>query len=268
MLHAEQTRYYYIHPSWLDLPHCWEDWERLFADPLRSGYLDETDFIYIRQGYYTSSARPVQLLDGPAGGGIIVVPRWPDPEDPSLIAPGPRWLGELIIRKYADMCQPPGTALAPQRTARVAYLEPKDDPGLRLLGVAPRAKVYVCAATLEHVDSDPGVYWLIDAQPAKRMASVLKQVPQIAQHFGLDVTALPGRPEALREETLSWFSDPEAPRAWFRVVSDADGAGFHFAVLVYVGLHLRKVGGRGVRSVHLVSQIEGKPNARRGWGRK
>jgi hypothetical protein len=77
-----------------------------------------------------------------------------------------------------------------------------------------------------------------------------------------------GPPSDLPTETAGWFTNTEYESAWFEVAGDGDGIGFHFAVVVYIGQHLRSIAGPRVDAMHIVAQIEGKPNPRRTWNRK
>jgi hypothetical protein len=72
----------------------------------------------------------------------------------------------------------------------------------------------------------------------------------------------------LRAETDGWFTNPDYESAWFEVSGDGDSVGFHFAVVVYIGNHPRWVGGPTMDSMHVVAQIEGKPNVRHQWCRR
>jgi hypothetical protein len=83
--------------------------------------------------------------------------------------------------------------------------------------------------------------------------------------FGLSVARQAEIPAAVESQFDEWMPEPKYPRTWFKVDHGNDELGFHFAVLVYIAYHLRWVAGKSVISMHLVSQIQGEPNALRLW---
>ena len=269
MLRAEENLIHYVYPSWAELPYRWRDLPSILARPLESGYLDSNDLRYMEEGIFSRNAEPIALIDGPEGGGIIVAPHKRDPRNPYLVAPG-CWLGEAVLSNNVDISGLRGTRASAQRlVVKVCYLEPRDDPVLRLAGMAKRPKLYVPSASIEHADSaGQDVYWMVEFLEGKQEIRGLNDVSTWAQHFQYHVERLDGMPTSLREETSSWFSNPSFRFAWFRVQSKDEGAGYQFAVMLYIALHLRKVAGRRMQSMHLVAQVEGRPNARKNWSRK
>jgi hypothetical protein len=154
-----------------------------------------------------------------------------------------------------------------------SYLELRD--GL-LFGVqfAPpklkqKAKLYLCGTSVEHVESAQGsIFWVVGFKRGKRDIKGLDEVEAWAGHYGLGVTRLAEVPERVRTETEAWFVDSAYDYAWFDVNSDDEGVGFHYAVVVYLAYHLQWAAGPRMFCMHLVADIEGKPNARHLWYRR
>jgi hypothetical protein len=260
MLRDEPNRTYFIYPSWADLSYRWEDLPRLLADPLNSGYFDElgyTEADWRRVGY-PSEIKPATLLSGPGGGGIIYAD-FAYPE---------KWLPANILNKEANLCLPSGLIPCLERLRfHVHYLEPHDSPEWYLL-TGKKPKLYVCGASVEHVESDPeSVYWLIVYKKAKRRLKGLDDVPHWAEGFGLTVTDLESVPQRIAEETADWVVDPQWNSAWFSVQGDNDLVGYNFAIALYIGLRLQRVAGPQMACIHSVSQLETKINVRRNWWR-
>ena len=261
MLRKEIDRNYVVYPSWAELPAKWADLPRLLADPLRSGFLDP-NFDARRFGY-PEQIQPYEIVSGPEGGGIIM---WRG--DPTR----GRWLPLTVLTKEANLRLPSGSdSLYQASDLYVAYLEPMGEPGWQM-GLAKKPLNIRPALSPEHAESaGDRIYWVAQLQ-----ASV--QAFEGAQ--GLDVNCylgnalrapsrcLVGPPDLLDAETEAWFPNPEYQSAWFEVSGDGDGIGYHFAVVVYIGNHLRWFGGPRMDSMHLVAQIEGKPNPCRRWTRK
>jgi hypothetical protein len=258
MLHTEKVSEFIVYPSWAEMSATWEDLPRLFADP-RSGEFLPQGFDTLPRGW---TDLPHELIDGPAGGGIIKYQRG---------APGQAWTPLLILTYEANLRAPNGMdgLLYKCRDAcPVLYIEPTG-VGWRL-GVAKKPRNIRPGLSLEHAEAaGDNIYWVVRYRGARKTPKEIKglsSLPAWAGHFGLDALALPHGPaEALRLETQRWFTNPENESAWFEISGDGDGVGFHLAVVVYIGNHLRWVGGPRVRSMHLVAQIEGKPNVCSAW---
>src|SRR5262249_599215 len=177
----------------------------------------------------------MDFLDGPAGGGVIVVNKQRDE----------RWLGGLVLVSHANLCIPNGRALVASDPfgMDITYLEPYENTPEVQLGLRPRPKLDLCGATPEHAESaGTSIFWLASLEKRRRARSGLDEVPHWASALGLSVTVLASIPEQLRAETTDWFLEPaEFDNVWFQVVSSDRSAGFHFAVLVYIALHARSV---------------------------
>jgi hypothetical protein len=253
MLSREKKKKYIVFPSWLDPTYKWEDVPAIISDPLK--YNDFTRLNYteddLRRFGYSEEILPFELIDGFAGGGIILIHKSPEQ----------RWLpdGALTFDKGVDLIGPAGTAVLDWK-CNVAHFENRSDP-LWQLELGKKRKNYEMAATPEHIESMPDcVFWLIRFVPTKtgKQMKGLDDVPGWAKHFGLDVRRLEEPPEPVRKETADWFN-PDFQRAWFEVKDAGDGFGYNFAVMLYIGLHLCSVSPSRMRCMHLLASIEGKP---------
>jgi hypothetical protein len=264
VLHIESNKYY-VYPSWAQLSYKWEDLGRHLADPLNSPYIRDDPnrrrFDWKERGWPVP-VQPFDMIDGPEGGGIIK----------AHIKREERWLPEVVLGTEANICCPPGMQyflLSQAFNPCVFYLEPFDSPGWQFLS-GKKTKLYLCSASLEHVEGDPKkIYWVVGYKKAKREIKTLGEIGTWAHHFKLEIRRLPHVPEDLRQEVAPWFISPVYEYVWFDVSGGGEGIGFHFAVVVYVAFHLRKVAGPRIDCMHLVSDIEGKPNVRsRFWPRR
>jgi len=257
MLKAELETQYYVYPSWIEVSYKWEDLPWLMAHPLESGYIDtKTDW---KKLGYPEEIAPCSFIDGPAGGGIVVADRVPR-----------FWLPAAILSREANLCLPNSIINWLEVVQfKVNYIEPFDNPLLYYFEDKPRPKLYICSFSPENVESDPdSVYWVVNYKKGRKEITGLNEVPTWAKSFGLSVTRLPECPQLLREETSDWFRNPENEFAWYQVQDSKPLAGLAFAIVMYIGLHLRKVAGSRMRSMHLLSGIEGKPNMRKHWARR
>jgi hypothetical protein len=261
MLFLEESRQYYVYPSWAELTYQWRDLARLLRDPLNSSYFlnDPNCQRYDWQELgFPPNVQPFDLIDGPEEGGIIR----------AHIRPRERWLPGLILSREANVRTPPGMmGLWPGYDSRVYYLEPMDEPGWQF-GVGKKKKLYLCSSSTEHLQgAGEAVYWLIGFKPGRRPIKDLDSIGTWAAQFDLRVHQLPGVP-FLAEQTSTLLLDADFRWMWFRIEGGGDAVGYHFAVVVYLALHLRKVAGPRMQCMHLVADIEGKPNARKNWSRK
>jgi hypothetical protein len=264
MLIKETERNFIVYPSWAEMQVRWSDLPRYFADPLNSGFIPQ-GFDYRRFGY-PEVIQPYELIDGPEGGGIIV---WRG--DPYR----GRWLPLLVVTSGASLVEPNGVrnlAPAPDPHAPyVASLEPSDNPLWRM-GVGKRPRAYNTAPSYENAEAaGEGVYWIVQhRRPEGRGREIrgLRQIPEWSRAFGVEVRRLGDAPSEVLVETAPWFAGDDNESAWYSATCGDSGLGFQFAVLVYVGNHLRHVAGAAMDSMHLVARIEGRPNFRCRWNRR
>jgi hypothetical protein len=269
MLTLDKDRQFIVYPSWVNLPYPWDYLPEILSDPGKSGFLPAN----IPRAFPTPPPQ-IDYLNGPAGGGIIVVhqPRHrpaPDIDNPALAFPVSQWLGTLVLVSEANLRTPNGCGLAGPFASLVTYLEPYEYPEEVQLGLRPRPKLYLCATTPEHVASaGTSIFWLAALERRKRRPPALAELPGWASAFGLSVAELEDIPERLRSETAGWFGDPPAfDDVWYQVSGGGNSVGFHFAVLVYLALHTRSVV-KPLQAMHLVANIEGGPLYRKTWHRR
>jgi hypothetical protein len=252
MLHKEENKTYIVYPSWIQPTYSWGDLPYIIANPWEHN--DFTTQTYttdeLRKLGYPEEIQPWELIDGPVGGGIILV------YANSL----GRWLpcSALTFDKGVDLSSP-DSMLHVDFQSNVACLEPTSDLGW-ILATRKKPKYYPLGASAEHIESMSDLmFWLRGIRPGKKELKGLADVPAWCKHFGLDVERLDEPPQPVRDETSHWL-DPHFQYIWFNVKGGGDGFGYHFAVMLYIGYHLAYAAGRRMRTIHLLSSIEGKPN--------
>lgn len=257
MLRAEPDTHYYIYPSWAQFAYKWEDLPRLMADPLGSGALGPDDGRWEEFGFVTAPEEmvPAKFIDGPVGGGVIV-------EHPLQN----RWLPGAILYHGANLAFPQGMFEIPGIS--VVNIEPYDDPLLNYLEGKPHVQLHSGLATPENIEAESDRQFWIVVYDGVREIKGLDELPDWASYFGPRVSRLAGCPEPLREETADWFRNPSRKFVWYEVEDFPPLAGFCFAIVNYLALHLCKVGGKRMSSMHMLSGIEGKPNVRKTWPRR
>jgi len=254
MLYIERRKKYIVFPSWLQPTYKWEDLPEIISNPLKYDEFHRYNCSVKKQreSSYPEEIQPFELFEGPAGGGIILVYR------DSLS----RWLPyyALTFDKGVDLSSP-YLMLHDDWYSNVAYLEPTSDPGW-VLSTGKKPKEYRLGACVEHIESMPdSIFWVVGFEPTQTGKEIrsLDDVPAWAEHFGLEVERLLELPEAVKDETGWWLKTLKEQFAYFNVSGGGDGFGYHFAVMLYIGLHLRAVAGRRMQSMFLLASIEGKP---------
>lgn len=270
MLHIEPGKTYTVYPSWAegqmrailnpDRLYSWKDLPAVLSDPERSGLLETSDFDFLQMepDTYPRPIQPFTCLDGPWGGGIIVVQR----------SCGERWLPELALKSIADFCYPGIMSWwISDYCLPVGYLEPLNIPLGRLFGIKP-PKLYIPRVTVEHTEqAGDDVYVLLLSKPSKQVLPGLSELPAGFLPFGLELIPVQEAAPALQAQIAQWCVNmQEATQHWFTLTGDAPGIGYLFAVMLYVTFHLRKVAGVRLKSAHLLANIEGKPNYMYRWG--
>jgi hypothetical protein len=260
MLRKETDRNFLIYPSWAQIPAKWADLPRLMADPLGSGLLQR--HFDPKEFGYPDVPQEHAFIPGSEGNGIIVL--YNDPRVQS------KWLAGRVLRE-AQWLNPNGMRAfdEAQREPQpfVCYIEPMVGSGW-WIGVAKKPIIVVVNLSYEHVEAaGDSVYWLVRYQRTSR-GQELKRIADVAgwaANFGITVRRAEQFPEAVQAEAAGWFINPECASVWFDVFTPDDGIGFNFAVLVYIANHLRWIAGPRVKSMHLLAQIEGRPQICSRW---
>ncbi|HEY4308631.1 MAG TPA: hypothetical protein VGN12_04180 [Pirellulales bacterium] len=256
MLRAEPDTKYVVYPSWAELSYKWADLPRLLANPLESGYLDPTKGWWALG--YPDTIAPCSFIDGPFGGGIVVADHVPR-----------MWMPALILQKEANLCRAEGQVVSSDKLpCWVGYLEPYDDPLLNALEGKQRTRNYLCSATLENIEAEPESHYWVIAYEGKSEPDGLGDLPTWARCFELEVSRAESISQPLRQETSDWFRNPKQSFAWYTVRNYKPLVGYCYALVVYLALHLRKIAGRRMRSMHMLASIERKPNIRKFWPRR
>jgi hypothetical protein len=256
MLYIERRKKYIVFPSWLQPTYKWEDLPEIISNPLKYDEFHRYNCSVKKQREYShpEEIQPFELLEGPAGGGIILVYR------DSLS----RWLPyyALTFDKGVDLSTPELMLEGNwHKNNNVSFLEDTFYSGY-WLETGKKRRDYEIGACVEHIESMPdSIFWVVGFEPTKtgREIRSLDDVPAWAEHFGLKVERLLELPGAVKDETDWWLKTLERQFAYFTVKGGGNGFGYHFAVMLYIGFHLRAVAGRRMRTMFLLASIEGKP---------
>jgi hypothetical protein len=250
MLIQEPNKTYLVYPSWAEGGYAYS-WSQLKAVLLGA----EKEDAHVEAD---PNAKPSQrghelrFIDGAGGGGVIVQ------------APYGAWKGRGIMRQ-AGANFPDAAEMSPVRhlfTSHVSYIEPYTGIGGLIVG-GKRARSYAGRMSAEHADAArEDRYWVFDFIEARSSIKAIDRIESLATGFGLVTKRLQEVPEAMRVETQDWFRGYSGQVIWYRVEGGENGAGFQFAMLMYIALNLAKAI-RGRQWAHLVAAIEGKPNARK-----
>jgi hypothetical protein len=246
MLHLDKERSYVVYPTFAHLKFSWDDLPTVLADPYSHSEFGRANYTVERLQSFGWVFPPQQceLIPGPCGNGIIVV----------HAPPRSGWYAGTLL----SLTTPQGIRMEPDWRCSVTYVEPRDEPGWEL-GLGKKAKYYPFGASGEHTEAaGDAVFWLLRVRPSKRSIKGLSDLPQWAKHFGIDVTPVSDVPQKVLDEVAQW-RDPEREQYWFKVEKGGDVFDWQFAAMLYCGLHLVYVGGPRVRSMHIISTIQGEP---------
>ena len=260
MLSAEPNVTYRVWPSWANaFSFHWSDMVSFMENPVASGRLNWNAMQSLREGVLVNETDIQAYYPNPCGNGVF-----------SFRRQQRAWIGEKMFWAEAECCGVAGMEMIRfDEVAKVAYYHLRGDSGLRFLGEGRKKPAeYRCYGSLEHVDASAGrIYWLADVAPSTRNAvHGMESIPEVARGFGMDAApvAVADIEPAILEEIQPWFPN-RADMAWFEVSGGESKAGVQFAMMYYAALHLRSVAGKRIRSMHLISQIEGRPNVRYQW---
>jgi len=251
-LKKDLRKKYIVLPSWVQPAYSWDEIAGILSNPM-----DYDDFGRLNYGPekliemgYPEEPQPFELFAGPMGGGVILV----------HIGANERWLGygALTFDKGVDLrCPEP---MQDEECNNVAYLAPTTYRGW-YIDAGKKFKEYRIGASAEHIESMPGsIFWLIGFRPTSSSGRIkgLSEISAWGEGFGLHVDTLDMPPEQVRQETAQWLN-PMLRYAWYKVEGDGNGFGYHFAVMLYIGLHLASLAGGRTCEMHLLSSIEGTP---------
>jgi len=265
MLKTDNNKKYIVFPSWLQPTYKWDDLPEILSNPFKYddsskayrllGRIEE-QWEYLRKCGYPERPQDFELLDGPVGGGIIVVD----------ISQNKRWLGyhALTFDKGVDVTSANMMLDGGDWYVKnnVGYLEDTTDPGY-WLATGKRRRDFDIAACAEHIESmSDSIIWLVRYERSKTNKEIrgLEDIAKWAKHFGLEVKRIDRLPEYVKDSELAlWCKNSRFQSAFFEVSGGGEKFGFHFAVMLYIGLHLRYVAGRRMSSMFLLAAIEGKP---------
>jgi hypothetical protein len=252
MVKKEEKREYYIYPSWAEgqLTYSWDDLPKMMQNPYKYN-----DFMHeqytIEQVWamgYPKEIQPYELIRGPVKGGIII----------AHVNPLEKWLPACILNQEANLCVPDpmlvGTLLDYHN---VHYLD------LRSLrdhttGEFHRRKNYTIGISAEHIESEPeSQYWFLSLRSGKKEPKEISNIPVWAYHFGIEMERIEQLPESIRQEISTWLQ-PNFDYVWFKIRQQDDRYGWHFAVMLYIGLHLAFVARSSVRTMHMLASLEAK----------
>ena len=179
MLHAEPKNYYDVYPSWADYQVKWHDLPRLLSDPLNSGLLHLDDLQSVEDGTFPNVPDPFEMIDGPAGGGILIRTQ------PRL--PGLSW---CVLNSFADVSVPMGVNFEIRdHQANVVYLEPSRS----LYLLERRPKVYDnCEISFDHTESaGDHAYWFAAYETGETKLREVDENPAIGRRVWTHRPAAP-----------------------------------------------------------------------------
>jgi hypothetical protein len=176
---------------------------------------------------------------------------------------------ETFIHGVATLL-PYGTALgnssAMQLRMCVQVVQVYETPDLAVrLGLGEKLPQPSVKMTIEHVEClrDRRILLVV---PKKRRKSIgmMEELPTWFSHFGLIASGPFEVSPELRLEMRDWFEDSDRTMYAFDVSGGMEEAAWQFAVLTYIAEYW-DVRTRGLDTVHLLADIESKPNFRRHW---
>lgn len=261
MLEYDRFTQYMIYPSWANFWYEWKDVSLMLKDPLKTGFFVPEDFERepeILEGKIPS--RDYELIDGPAGGGIIVIPLF---KRNATTACGLEWKGiNSILFKPSETEIQVSSIFGLPSNSGVLYMKPHAPSFLVKHGILKRPKAYDLFGTFEHVESaDKSLYASVVLYKSKRQFSkkYVDVLTSTACSLGLSLTPLDDIPPSIFAEKPHWCSGQDRIYIWFKVHTECKTVQRIFAMLYYCGLHLRKVFGKGLRGIMLAAKIETKP---------
>lgn len=250
-----------VYPSWAKFSYKWHDLDMLLRSPLSSRYLAHRDDWF--QLGYSRITDNFQLIEGPAGNGIIVKKRGKT-ADASQIE---RWLPGVLLTSEAYFRLPPGISAVSDYDYQVSYLTPKPNDMIRL-GIGKQKVDPMPYFSIEPFRGlDESACLCVTGRGSGPIESSVA-LTRLLLSFG--ITA----------EQFDWSSDPNIRQyegvnrfcekwglksTWYFLDSGGYDLGVLFAIAIYMGGHLRHKIGPRIKSIHLVTSIPNYPEICPTW---
>lgn len=239
---------YFVWPSWANLAFTWEMAADSLSKPYSRLHAKELNDAAKKHVEPVQPAR-MELNDGSYGNGIIVVHErttWDS------------WIGLSVLWQYADTRCPQLLDWMDDFKPKVLYLEPHSSFYHRL--VQKPSKVYPPGVTVEHADSarEEDAFWTLSWTGTKEPKAIA-EFPDRAAKMGVTLNRLPAIPEHIKDEAGPWFIEEGKSFIWYSTNVTRD-LGKCIALMTYLDAGVKEASKGRARCLHLVAQIEGKPN--------
>jgi hypothetical protein len=243
------TKSYCIYPSWVQLWFRWKDIKTIFDDPIGSGFMSSSDF---SEPFNILAQRDYELINGPEGGGIIVLPHISDEYGKTMI----KWKEAVdIIYKETEIATDTDRIFGICPSANIAVLVPRQVPLLVRLGIEKKQKIYRCSGTFEHVDFvGENIYVAIITNTGlkNKLADQLRfYFISLAQHFDISLKYMESTPESIALNRPHWFRFEKKQFHWFFLNTTCKEVQRIFAMLYYCALCMKKKIGNNMDSILL-----------------
>lgn len=215
-----------------------------------------------RSNFLTAFRGTHRFWPGFSGGGVLAAPLDMPPRKRNSLALAtarchhkPIYglvLGNEAARKLADCL----SCAIPERAPAFAVR----------MGLAERVPDPTVAATAEHIDGLGGARYLLVVPKANRRAvKMMDRLPEWFASFGVSLGAdVAELPEETREGMRDWFGDPDRPMFAFPMSGGEPNAAWQLAVTYYIAEYW-DIHARGLDTLHVVAEIDGRPSFRRNW---
>lgn len=265
MLQYEKDKCFVIYPSWAKVGYEWKDAERIFADPIGSGFMKLSDF---RDPSLLESDefRQYELISGNAGGGIITLPM-------KLYETG-NFYGlacmahfELVYfdrNNFIDGNAVPGIPVEREWPINVSYMTPVPNRLIAKFDKSFNQPTYVCWGAVQHVESAGDcVYAAIVTKGSAKDFEIRHKdyFIDLAAGFDMSLRYIGETPEPIKDEKPYWFTDVKNKYYWFALDTHPDGMNRCFAYLYYCALTLRKQMGKKMMAIVLAAQMPFDPKS-------
>jgi hypothetical protein len=267
-MQLDNTKSYFIYPSWAHFSYRWEDLPALFDAPLSSPYFKGWPNNWFEMGW-SRQTKNFELVDGPFGNGIIV-------QDHSVMTDAKTkqsWLPAWILNREA-IYEAPGMEVAPQGDPRhdlIRCLAPKETDEMKL-GLQKKPKNYMPYLSLEPLNElKNSALVCITRTGSSALTEELETLPASLLGFDIkaDLLSDENEPDVAKCEHINGFMRKwNLNGTWYFVDVTGHEIGLLFAVVAYMGCSLKYQIGRNVKSVHLVTALSGLPPLCSKWSMK